>query len=85
MSRGPSRSPLHDVAIVGAYNTKQARQLEEDEFTVLLDAVQGAVASAGMQLADIDGFNVTSSTLRLHTRHHVHRTTEAPIQPDRWN
>jgi len=66
--RSPLRSPLHDVAIVGAYNTEQAKRLERPELAVLLDAVQGALASAGLALADVDGFNVTSSTQRFHSR-----------------
>jgi len=66
-----SRSPLHDVVIVGAYNTRQAKQLDLDEIDVLLDAVHGALASAGLTLADVDGFNVTSSTQRLHSRQAV--------------
>jgi len=66
-----SGSPLHDVAIVGAYNTEQAKRLERDEMDVLLDAVHGALASAGMSVADIDGFNVTSSTRRFTSREAV--------------
>jgi len=67
----PPRSPLHGVAIVGAYNTAQAKALERPELDVLLDAVDGALASAGMRLQDIDGFNVTSSTQRFHARQAV--------------
>ncbi|MDX1736320.1 MAG: thiolase family protein, partial [Halioglobus sp.] len=63
-----SRSPLHDVAIVGAYNTEQAKKLERDEIDVLLEAVQGALDSAGMGVAEVDGFNVTSTTRRFHSR-----------------
>ncbi|HEY6130383.1 MAG TPA: thiolase family protein [Halioglobus sp.] len=66
-----SRSPMHDVAIVGAYNTKQAKRLELEEMDVLLDAVHGALASAGIPLAEVDGFNVTSSTQRFHSRQAV--------------
>lgn len=67
----PLRTPLHDVAIVGAYNTRQAKRLEMSEVDVLLDAVHGALASAGMTLADVDGFNVTSSAQRFHSRQAV--------------
>jgi len=66
-----SGSPLHDAAIVGAYNTEQAKRLERDEMDVLLDAVHGALSSAGMTIADIDGFNVTSSTRRFTSREAV--------------
>lgn len=71
MTKRPSRSPLHDVVVVGAYNTQQAKRLELDEIDVLLDAVHGALASATMTLSDVDGFNVTSSTQRFHTRQAV--------------
>ena len=37
---------VHDVAIVGAYNTRQARVLEQPETAVLLDAMRGALRSA---------------------------------------
>jgi acetyl-CoA acetyltransferase len=66
-----ARSPLHDVAVVGAYNTKQAKRLETNEMDVLLDAIHGALASAGLTIADVDGFNVTSSTQRFTSRQSV--------------
>ncbi len=71
MSRRASRSPLHDVAIVGAYNTRQAKQIDASEIDVLLDAVHGALASAGLALNAVDGVNVTSSTQRFHSRQAV--------------
>ncbi|MEZ5504326.1 MAG: thiolase family protein [Halioglobus sp.] len=71
MKRRAGRSPLHDAVIVGAYNTRQAKRLELDEIDVLLDAVHGALASAGISLAEVDGYNVTSSTQRLHARQAV--------------
>ena len=71
MSIQSSRSPLHDVVIVGAYNTKQAKRLEVNEIDVLLDAVHGALASSGMTIDEVDGFNITSSTQRFHTRQSV--------------
>lgn len=64
-------SPLQNVAVVGAYNTEQAKTLNRPEIDVLLDAVHGAIASAGMRAADIDGFNVTGSTSRVHARQAV--------------
>jgi acetyl-CoA acetyltransferase len=68
MASSGGRSPLHDVAIVGAYNTRQAKALEQSETTVLRDAMRGAVASAGLGLADIDGVNVSSSVQRINSR-----------------
>jgi acetyl-CoA acetyltransferase len=62
------RNPLHDVAIVGAYNTRQARVLEQNETDVLLDAMRGALRSAGLAFADVDGVNVTSSVRRWNPR-----------------
>jgi acetyl-CoA acetyltransferase len=62
------RNPLHDVAIVGAYNTRQARVLERNETDVLLDAMRGALRSAGLDFADVDGVNVTSSVRRWNPR-----------------
>jgi acetyl-CoA acetyltransferase len=63
-----SRSPLHDVAIVGAYNTRQARVLEQPETAVLIDAMRGALRSAGLAFADVDGVNVGSSVRRWNPR-----------------
>ena len=65
------RNPLHDVAIVGAYNTRQAKRLEEPEPAVVRDAVLGALASAGLGVEDVDGVNVRSSVRGLHAREAV--------------
>jgi acetyl-CoA acetyltransferase len=54
-------NPLHGVALVGAYNTKQARTLGVPETELLLDAMRGAVRSAGLTLGDVDGIHCTSS------------------------
>jgi len=62
------RNPLHEVAIVGAYDTRQARVLEQPETAVLLDAMRGALRSAGLSFADVDGVNVTSSVRRWNPR-----------------
>jgi acetyl-CoA acetyltransferase len=64
----PRRNPLHEVAIVGAYNTRQARVLEQPETAVLVDAMRGALRSAGLSFADVDGINVTSSVRRWNPR-----------------
>lgn len=47
---------LHNVAIVGIYNTEQARVLENhDSDTITVAACRGAIADAGLTPADIDG------------------------------
>jgi acetyl-CoA acetyltransferase len=56
------RNPLHGVAIVGTYNTRQARVVGVSETELLLDAMRGAVRSAGLTLGDVDGIHCTSST-----------------------
>lgn len=67
-----SRNPLHDVAIVGAYNTRQAKVLEGvREIDLVLDAMRGALAAAEMRPEDVDGLNVRSSTYRLNAREAV--------------
>lgn len=67
-----SKCPLHDVAIVGVYNTRQARRLSDThEPEVLLEAVRGALADAGMGMDEADGCNITSSTWGLHSRQGV--------------
>ena len=51
-----TRHPLHDVAIVGVHNTKQARVLEgHDSRSITFEAGLGAVADAGLSARDIDG------------------------------
>jgi acetyl-CoA acetyltransferase len=48
--------PFHDVAIVGAFCTKQARVLEgHDADTINLEAMLGALDDAGLKPRDIDG------------------------------
>ena len=48
--------PFHDVAIVGVFNTVQARVLEgHDSRTITMEAALGAVADAGLSPRDIDG------------------------------
>ena len=54
---------LHQVAIVGAYNTAQARRLpDETSFSITLDAVRGALADADLAADDVDGLNITTGT-----------------------
>lgn len=67
------RNPLHDVAIVGAYNTRQARVLEGvREIDLVHDAMRGALSAAGLSLSDVDGLNVRGSKSRLHSREAAH-------------
>ena len=67
------RSPLHEVAIVGGYHTRQARVLEGvREIDLVLDAARGALECAGLTLADVDGINVRASRSRLHAREAAH-------------
>src|SRR5579862_3267632 len=48
---------LAGARIVGAYNTKQARDLSHRSgFALALEAMQGALDDAGMTLDEIDGF-----------------------------
>lgn len=53
---------------MGAYNTRQARRIDVSETELLIDAMRGALASAGMTFADVDGVNVTSSVRRWNPR-----------------
>lgn len=66
--------PLHDVAIVGAYNTRQAKTLDGvREIDLVLEAVHGALArSGGLSLDDVDGLNLRGSVSRLHAREATH-------------
>jgi acetyl-CoA acetyltransferase len=66
------RNPLHNVVIVGAYNTPQARTLEGwTESGLLIDAIRGALASAGFERSDIDGVNLSSWVSRHNSREGV--------------
>ncbi len=63
------RHPFHDVAIVGAYHTRQATRLEAvSELELVVDALRGALAAANLRPADVDGINVRSSVSRLNPR-----------------
>ncbi|HEY7106330.1 MAG TPA: thiolase family protein [Acidimicrobiia bacterium] len=51
-----ARHFLHEVAVVGAHNTRQARVLEgHDSRSITFDAGLGAIADAGLTLHDVDG------------------------------
>jgi acetyl-CoA acetyltransferase len=49
--------PFRDVAIVGAYNTPQARSIDgHNSRSITFAAGLGALADAGLTLRDVDGF-----------------------------
>jgi acetyl-CoA acetyltransferase len=57
------KHPFHGVAVVGAFNTVQARTLpDHTSRTITLDAIRGALADAGLSIKDLDGVNVTFGT-----------------------
>src|SRR5438046_1780581 len=54
-------SPLHQVAIAGAFNTQQARVLNgETSQSITLKAALGALADAGLTPKDVDGVTMTA-------------------------
>ena len=64
-AQGQYRNPLHGVAIVGAFNTPQAKRLDgHTSASVTMLAIQGALADAGLSYRDVDGWSVTSTGLR---------------------
>ena len=68
-----SRTPLHDVCIVGAYNTKQERVFKDvAEPELLLDAMEGALSDAGVDRSEVDGLSVRSSVWRYSPREVAH-------------
>ncbi len=62
---------LHDVAIVGAYHTEQAKRLDVAEPALLLDAMRGGLASAGLTAAEVDGVNASTWVSGIHAREAV--------------
>jgi len=63
------RNPYKGVAVVGTHNTKQAKKLEGvTESELVLEAMRGALADAGLQPRDVDGFNVSTWVSRLTGR-----------------
>src|SRR3989440_503110 len=51
-----SPHPYRDVAIAGVFNTEQARTLEgHDSYSIAVEGALGALADAGIELADVDG------------------------------
>lgn len=63
------KNPFQGVAIVGAYNTVQAKQLPDwTENGLLLDAIRGALRDAHLQPEDIDGLNISSWVSKMNSR-----------------
>ena len=55
-----SHNPLHRIAIVGAYNTPQAKRLDgHTSASVTMMAIRGALDDAGLSYADVDGLSIT--------------------------
>ena len=57
------KHPLHNVAIVGVHNTKQAKRL--DGYTsesITMEAVRGVLDDAGLKPSDIDGVSSSSGS-----------------------
>jgi acetyl-CoA C-acetyltransferase len=57
--------PKNEAAIVGVYTTEQGRGLDRTSFSLELEAIKGAVADAGLTVADVDGI-VPMSTRSLY-------------------
>ncbi len=54
------RNPLHDVAIAGIYATRQARHFDDETSeTLTMEAMRGALADAGLTMADVDGISLS--------------------------
>ena len=52
---------LSDVAIVGTYNTAQARSLDQETtFSIVSKAIRGALADAGLKASDVNGLSVAT-------------------------
>jgi 3-oxoacyl-(acyl-carrier-protein) synthase len=63
------KTPYDKVAIVGAYNTVQAKQLPGmTESALILDAIRGALDDAGLRPEDVDGLNVSTWVTQLSSR-----------------
>jgi acetyl-CoA acetyltransferase len=61
--------PQRQAAIVGVYATKQAKKLTASSFELEMEAIKGAIADAGLTLADIDG------VIPLNANPHVGRVS----------
>jgi acetyl-CoA acetyltransferase len=75
-----ARNPLHEVAVVGAYNTPQAKKLVDfTEPTLLFNAINGALDDAGLRPEDIDGINVNTWVTQMHSRHVAQMLGARPV------
>ncbi len=64
-----THNPLHDIAIVATYNTRQARRLEgENDLSLITEVIQSLTASAGINTSDIDGVNINTAVWNLKPR-----------------
>ena len=58
------KNPLHNVAVVGYYITKQARALEgQTSQSITLDAIRGVLENAALSPSDLDGLSVASGAM----------------------
>ena len=65
-------TPLQQVAIVGAYNTKVARHLQgETSLSLTIDAMRGALSDAGIDHTEVDGVNAVASMEPAAAQHFV--------------
>ncbi|NIB37974.1 thiolase family protein [Pseudomaricurvus alkylphenolicus] len=63
------RNSLHDIAIIATHNTRQARRLEgENDMSLIMEAIRGVIAQAGIKATDIDGVNVNTPVWGLSPR-----------------
>ncbi len=63
------KNPLHDIAIVATYNTRQSRRLEnENDLSLILEIIRGLIDSAGVKTSDIDGINISTPVWNLKPR-----------------
>ncbi len=57
------KNPLHSAAIAGAYNTRQARRLDDHTSeTITLDAIRGVLQDAGLKPSDVDGVSASTAS-----------------------
>ncbi len=59
-------TPQHRAAIVGVYNTAQARRLDgATSRSLAIEAIRGALADAGLNLGDVDGVSAGDQSTSL--------------------
>ncbi len=72
MARNRSSLADHPVAIVGVYNTPQARALpEETSASIIAKAIIGAIADSGFPAAAVDGLAINTLEPHLLPQHFV--------------